>query len=65
VFCNQLNIDDAQRSKIQELIKQANGRIASVESLAKKKLKDLDARAERKISNAVTQDQRKILDEIR
>jgi hypothetical protein len=65
VFCDQLNIDDAQRSRIKELIEQALDRTAIVETSAKKKLAELDARVELEISKTVTQDQRVILDEIR
>ncbi len=65
VFCEQLNIDEIQQSKIRELIEVADGRLADLESLEKKKLEDLDVRIESEISKTVTEEQLEILDEIR
>lgn len=65
IFCKQLNLDDAQRNKILELIEKANVRLAEVEALEKKTLKDLDVQVESEIEKAVTQEQLEFLNEIR
>ncbi|MBX3417712.1 MAG: hypothetical protein KF851_08925 [Pirellulaceae bacterium] len=64
IFCQQFDIDEKQRSRILELIQEAENSIEEIKQSRKTKIAQLDAAAENDILQLVSPDQRQLLNDI-
>lgn len=64
IFCQQFDIDEKQRSRILELIQEAENSIEEIKQSHKTKIAQLEAAAENDILQLVSPDQRQLLNDI-